>query len=249
MTETTLTKERDVRISRPLWVDTPRTSVRSSAKPVASAYDAIIVGGGISGALVAHALCQDGKSVLIVDRREPVKGSSIASTAMIQHEIDIPLSELQKMIGVDHANRAWKRSARAVLRLEEIVKSLGISCGMRRKKALYLAGDEMGHRALQVEAKARRVAGIEAQYLDGKQLRDTYGLDRTGAILSDISASANPGQLTAGLLRDVARRGAEIVSGVEITDLKSVDDEVILATSQGQLLSARHVVSVRDTSF
>ncbi|MGG2474088.1 FAD-dependent oxidoreductase, partial [Rhizobium sp. BR5] len=107
-------------------------------------YDTIVVGAGISGALVSHALHRPGQSMLIIDRREPVMGSSVASTAMIQHEIDTPLTELRKMIGRDAADRAWQRSARAVLRLEEIVSSLGISCSMKRKQALYLAGDEMG---------------------------------------------------------------------------------------------------------
>lgn len=244
-----LTKERDLRDSRPLWLDTPRIGARSRTTPASARYDTIVVGAGISGALAAHALQRSGQSLLIVDRRAPVKGSSMASTAMIQHEIDTPLTELRKMIGRPAADRAWQRSARAVLRLEEIVSSLGISCGLTRKKALYLAGDEMGSRALQAEAEARAEAGLEAHYLKAATLREDYGLDRTAAILSDISASANPAQLTAGLLRHAAGAGAEIASPVRITDLRSMGDEVVLATSEGRLLTARHVVFCTGYEF
>ncbi|WP_421401180.1 NAD(P)/FAD-dependent oxidoreductase [Agrobacterium fabrum] len=243
-----LTKERDLRESKPIWADSPRIGLRSTHTPAANHYDTIVVGAGISGALVSHALHRPGQTTLIIDRREPVMGSSVASTAMIQHEIDTPLTELRKMIGKNAADRAWQRSARAVLRLEEIVSSLGISCSMKRKQALYLAGDEMGSRALKAEAAAREEAGIEARFLSTGELREQYGLDRT-AILSDISASANPAQLTAGLLRHTAAAGAEIVSKLEITDLRNLGDEVVLATADGKILSARNVVFCTGYEF
>ncbi|MES5046989.1 NAD(P)/FAD-dependent oxidoreductase [Rhizobium nepotum] len=244
-----LTKERDLRQSKPLWADTPRIGVRSGTTPDADSYDTIVVGAGISGALVAHALHRPGQSMLVVDRSEPVMGSSVASTAMIQHEIDTPLIELRKMIGRHAADRAWQRSARAVLRLEEIVSSLGISCGMARKQALYVAGDDMGSRALKAEAAAREEAGIAARFLGPTELRNDYAIERTGAILSDISASANPAQLTAGLLRHTSGAGAEIVSHLEITDLRNLGDEVVVATAQGRILSARNVVFCTGYEF
>jgi glycine/D-amino acid oxidase-like deaminating enzyme len=244
-----LTRERDLRDSRPLWIDTPRVSVRSSKQPARSSYDVIIVGAGISAALVANALADGNRSILVIDKRSPVKGSSIASTAMIQHEIDVPLHQLQGMIGKPDANRVWQRSARAVMRLNEIVQSLDISCAMKRKKTLYLAGDELGSRALRTEADARNDAGIKASFLDKNSVMAEFGLDRSGAILSDISASANPGQLTAGLLRSTQSRGVEIVSGLEITALKSIGGEVVAATADGRLLSAGNIVFCTGYEF
>ena len=244
-----LTKHRDLRHSKPLWANTPRVRVRSRSEPAAKRYDVIVVGGGISGALVAHALLRQDRSLLIIDRREPVMGSSVASTAMIQHEIDTPLIALRKMIGRQAADRAWQRSARAVLRLEDIVTSVGISCSFTRTKALFLAGDAMGARALKAEWKARDEAGIRARFLDKGALHDEYAIDRTAAISSDISATANPAQMTADLLRHAVRSGAEIVSGVEITDLAEVGDTVVLATAGGRLLLAGHAVFCTGYEF
>jgi len=59
----------------------------SRSEPAAKRYDVIVVAGGISGALVAHALLRQDRSLLIVDRREPVMRSSVASTAKTQREI------------------------------------------------------------------------------------------------------------------------------------------------------------------
>lgn len=198
---------------------------------------------------MAHSLVGKGLRILMVDRRAPVKGSSLASTAMIQHEIDIPLHVLQKSMGVADAQRVWHRSASAVEQLAQIVRDLDVKCSFQRKKSLFLAGKEYGARALKAEVEARTEAGISAQLLSAAILRERFQIDRTAAIDSTISASANPAQLTAGILRNALILGTEIVSGVEIKDVRVFDEDVVLSTSQGALLSARHVVFCTGYEF
>lgn len=77
------TRKDDLRTGTPFWLSTPRVTVRSRAFPAADRFDVIVVGAGISGALVAEALSAQGRKVLILDRRGPVQGSTPASTAMI----------------------------------------------------------------------------------------------------------------------------------------------------------------------
>jgi glycine/D-amino acid oxidase-like deaminating enzyme len=198
---------------------------------------------------MAHALADGKRSVLVLDRRQPVHGSTLASTAMIQHEIDIPLHALSRMIGKEKAVRAWKRSARAVEQLTRIVADLRISCGFERKKTLFLAGGAFGSRALRKETEARHSAAIEASYLDAASLAERFCLHRTGAILSDISASANPAQMAAGILRAAAARGVEIVSPLEITDVRSTPQGAFLATAGGKIISAGHAVFCSGYEF
>jgi glycine/D-amino acid oxidase-like deaminating enzyme len=244
-----ITRQRDLHESRPVWADSPRITLRTRQKPSRTDYDVIIVGAGISGALMAHALADGKRAVLVVDRRAPVHGSTLASTAMIQHEIDIPLHALAGMIGEEKAARAWQRSARAVEQLTRIVTDLKLSCGFERKKTLFLAGDAYGSRALRTEVDARHAAGIEADFLDAATLTERFSLDRTGAILSDISASANPAQMAAGILRAAAARGVELVSPLEITDVRSTTQGVFLATADGTILSASNAVFCSGYEF
>lgn len=232
----------DLRTGTPFWVRTPHSTVRAEHRADAGHVDVIVVGAGISGALMAEALSRAGRSVLILDRRPPVRGSSPASTAMIQHEIDVPLTRLQKQIGPDNANAAWLRSVKATNDLVALVDELRIDCAMARKPALYLAGNQMGKRALQAEADARTAIGIAAEYLTRAALMDRFGMDRQAAILSQDSASANPAQLTAGLLTCAMRRGARVISPVEITDLAELPGGIALATRQGEVLTADHAV-------
>lgn len=232
----------DLRTGTPFWVKTPHSTVTPERMAGVGHVDVIVVGAGISGALMAEALSRAGRSVLILDRRPPVRGSTPASTAMIQHEIDVPLTRLQKQIGPKKANAAWLRSVKATNDLVELVRTLRIDCSMERKPALYLAGNQMGKRALLAEAEARVKIGIAAEYLTRAALNDRYGMDRQAAILSPDSASANPAQLTAGLLACAMGRGARVISPVEITDLAELPGGIALATRQGEVLTADHAV-------
>ncbi|MTH62640.1 FAD-dependent oxidoreductase, partial [Paracoccus litorisediminis] len=241
-------RKRRLHLAKPFWAATKHISAPSIPTPSARSWDVIIVGAGISGALMAEALTRKNRRVLIVDRRVPVRGSSIASTAMIQHEIDVPLHHLARRMGADAA-RTWRRSVRAVQDLQDLVARLGIACDMQAKQALYLTGDEMGHRAMRSEFEARQNAGIACDYLDQAELMQRFGIDRSAAILSGASASANPGQLTAGLLTVAQARGAEIASPVEITDLAETGDSATLATREGGVLTAEQVVFCTGYEF
>lgn len=239
----TLTDERRLHAANPLWSASSGASIRTLSRSPNDTYDVVIIGAGISGALMAEALSAKGKRVLVIDRREPGRGSTVASTAMIMHEIDTPLRDLTKAIGRPRAERVWQRSARAVEGLVALVKRTGIQCGLRPTRTLYLAGDELGPRALADEARAREHAGLEAAYIDAVELAARFGIARAGAIDSDVSCSLNPLQLTAGLLRHAQKRGAVIVAPDAVTSLREEPNHVFLATASGQILRANHVVS------
>lgn len=236
------TRRDDLRTGTPLWLKTPNSTVAASPRLARDRFDVVVIGAGISGALVAEALSRDGHEVLVLDRRAPVRGSTPASTAMIQHEIDVPLARLRKQTSAARAEAAWLRSASAVNDLVELTRRLKIECAMQPKKALYLAGDDLGARALKAEVGARNEIGIRAEWVTPGALRGDYGIDRTGAIRWFDSASANPAQLAAGMLATARSRGAVICAPVEVTDVAELACGVALATSDGAVIVADHAV-------
>ena len=235
------TNEKRLFAGQPLWA--------SSAKPVKGRHalrdsiraDVVIVGAGISGAFMAHALAKRFDKVVVVDRRAPAHGSTMASTAMLQFEIDTPLTELSDKIGPSKAARAWQRSWRATQNLVKIVNEEKIRCGLRRADTLYLAGADMGSRGLEKEYKARHSIGLPGEFLDHAQLCDVFGIDRTGAIFSSGAASADPVKLTDGLLRRAVANGVSLYSPVEIKDVMAKTHGVVLDTGE-HFIEARYAV-------
>ncbi len=235
------TDKRDLRTGRSLWADSPGLGVPARPLTAAASVDIAIVGAGISGAFMAHELARD-HSVVVLDRRPPLMGSTIASTALLQWEIDLPLTALAERIGMARARRAYARSRSAVEALKRIVADEGVRCNFQDRDTLYLAGDEYGHRALEAEADARAAMGLESEYVGPADLRDRFGIERTGAILSRGSASGDPARLAAGLLRRAAANGARIHSPVEVIQAVSDPDGVTLLTDADHAVRAKTVV-------
>lgn len=236
----TETARRDLRTGRPLWADS--YGLKVDARPLREPVDVdvAIVGAGISGGFMAQALSRD-HSVAVFDRRPPLTGSTMASTAMLQWELDLPLFELARKIGPARAGRAYRRSRAALDDLKTLVRAERIRCGLADRKSLYLAGDAYGARALKAEADARADLGLESVFLPAAELRARFGLDRTGAILSQGSASADPARLAAGLLRRAVANGARIFSPVEVEGVLQGKDHVVLETDVGVEVRARQV--------
>lgn len=235
------TIKRDLRTGRSLWTDSPGLGVPARSLDRAISVDVAIVGAGISGAFMAHELSKD-HSVAVLDRRTPVRGSTMASTALLQWEIDLPLTTLAEKIGSSKAKRAYLRSRAAVDALKQIVTDEHIVCGLKAKQSLYLAGDAYGHRALSAEAQARSEIGLDSRYVSAADLKVQFGIARTGAIVSGGSASADPARLAAALLRRARGRGAKVWSEVEVLKAVSDPDGVTLLTDTGYAVRAKSVV-------
>ena len=61
--------------------------------------DVVVMGAGISGSLVAEELVRSGYDVVVVDKRHAGRGSTAASSFLLQYELDIPLYKLIQLAG------------------------------------------------------------------------------------------------------------------------------------------------------
>lgn len=223
-------------MSRPLAA-IPCTPLRRDAE-----VDAVVIGAGISGAMVADALTEAGLTIVILDRRGPLMGSTPASTALLQYEIDTPLCELAARIGLDRAERIWRRSKLALDALRERAARLGIAADIELRDTLYLDGDRLDAEGLAQEARARRRAGFEVSLLTGGEVRERYGLQRRAAILGHGNLAADPRRLAAGFLRAALERGARLHAPAEVVDVEACEGGVSAATAAGPVVRARHLV-------
>jgi glycine/D-amino acid oxidase-like deaminating enzyme len=237
-----LTQKRDLKSGLPLWLAQKPPPLNITRSIAGVHADVIIVGTGISGALIADALMQAGYSVLILDRREPMSGSTPASTTLLQFELDTPLIQLSRKIGKSDAARAWWRSAQAVRALRERIETLQIRCGFAERSTIYLPGNVLGINQLKREAMAREKLGLRSEFIGRQHLYDLTGMDKAGAILSHGNGEANPVQLVAGLWRRVLARGGQMAANIEVTEVEQTRSRVRLKTKDGQCITAKYAV-------
>jgi glycine/D-amino acid oxidase-like deaminating enzyme len=202
--------------------------------------DALIVGAGITGSLVAERLTRQGLNVVVIDRELPGHGSTAASTSMLLWEIDRSLSELTRAYGFERASRAYRASLAAVTGLKSLVLQLGIACDMRDKDSLYLAAGDTSAELFE-EHQLRARAGLPGDFLDHATLLDAYGIARAAAIVSRGAADADPMQLARGLLRLAVARGARVFEG-EAAAFDAAGRAVGVQLGNGRQIEARSVV-------
>src|SRR5690554_5290291 len=65
--------------------------------------DITVIGAGITGALVSHALHRAGYNTVVIDKKDVANGSSSATTSLLQYEIDTMMVDLARMIGEENA--------------------------------------------------------------------------------------------------------------------------------------------------
>ncbi|WP_447929666.1 NAD(P)/FAD-dependent oxidoreductase [Sphingopyxis fribergensis] len=242
MNRASATHHRDLRTGQSIWSARRRPAIEEKPLTRDVACDIVVVGAGISGALIAEQLSDAGFDVVIVDRRGPTEGSTAASTAMLQYEIDTPLHQMADRIGRDKAERIWRRSRQSVDALRERTERLGLDVDGATRGSIYLDGNLLDAAGLAREAEARRRAGFEIELLKPAQVEDRYGIKGRHAIIGYGNYSADPRRLAAGYLKVAISRGARLYAPVDICDVAPSETGVTLRSKDGPAIRAKHLV-------
>jgi glycine/D-amino acid oxidase-like deaminating enzyme len=236
-----VTHPKDLRTGQPIWNAPRERRLRHGPLTVDMKTDVLVIGAGITGAMIAEALAAAGREVVVVDKRGPAKGSTAASTALVQYAIDTPLTQLARKIGKQPAVRAWRRSRLAVDALATRLKELKATDVVSRS-TLFLEGNRLDPKGLQREEAARRAAGLASLFLDRAAVQSRFGISGRAALLDHGDFVLNPRTITLAFLRAAAIRKARIFSPVEIVDLEIMRTGVTAVARHGPRIAARYIV-------
>jgi glycine/D-amino acid oxidase-like deaminating enzyme len=202
-----------------------------------------IVGAGIIAALIADELVREGLSdIVLIDKRGAGLGSTSASTALLQYEIDAHLTELHAMLGPQIAMQAYLACIESVELLAQLAAGLTQDVNFALRQSLYLASRSRDVQRLEAEYGARRAIGIDLKLLSQADLRTRYGIDRPAALLSPRAAEVDPVLLTRALLRRARQGGAQLFAGETVKSIEETAQGVQLRTAEGSTLHARAAI-------
>lgn len=231
----------DLRSGYPFW--TVRSGLLDSFPPLDRDLDCdvAIVGAGITGALIGWRLQQEGHRVALIDRREAGWGSTSASTALLQYEIDTEMHALAALRGERDAALAYRACADAVGTLARIGRRFR-GCGYARAESLYFASRWYHARRLAKEFAIRRRHAFDVESLGRAELESRFGLDAACALLTRPAAQVDPYRLAHLLLRAIRRQGGKVFDRTSMTRFSVRAREVIVDTEAGPRLRARRLV-------
>ncbi|MEH6764968.1 MAG: FAD-dependent oxidoreductase [Aequorivita antarctica] len=231
----------DIRSNEPFWLikNSLPCSYPSLQKSLSS--EVLVIGAGITGALMAYKLIEEGKKVILVDRRDVANGSTAASTSMLQYEIDVPLHKLIDQVGLTCAVSSYQNCEKAIKDLKKIVTKIGSDCGFEYKKSVYFASSKKDLTFLKNEFEARQQHGFKVDWLSKDDLKE-LGLNAYAAIESQSGAVMDVYKLANDLLKYCSKKGVEIYDRTDIEEIKRKNDKTIAKTKSGFPIEVDHVV-------
>lgn len=204
--------------------------------------EVVVMGAGISGAIIAWQLCRAGYKVIIVDRRHAGMGSTAASTALLQYELDVPLYKLAGMIGEKKAMRSYLLCREAIYKLEDICRDFSDQEVFCRKPSFQFASFKAHVPGLQREYTLRKKAGLRVTLLDESAVRHHYGFSKPAGLLSEDGAEADAYKITHFLLSRCIAMGSRVYDHTEITGITRHKKDITLITAFKKKIRARHLV-------
>lgn len=232
----------DVRTESPFWLMKSGFLEVYSSLSEDTTIDFAIMGGGISGALQAFHLSRKGASVALVDRRHIGMGSTCASTALLQYDIDKGLHELIEIFGEKKAVRAYEMSLDALLGLEKIAAELRIENEFTRRSSVYFAETETDNDYLEKECRIREKHGYEVELWNEKAVAERFPFSAPSALYTKPAATVDPYRLTHGLLQKASEQGAKVFDKTGVQSIEHKADGITLHTSQGYRINAKKLV-------
>src|ERR1051326_1380670 len=160
------------------WLDRfPASRVPSYPRQRGAIHaDAVIVGGGLTGCLAAHAFAAAGNSVVLLEADRIGRGVTASSSGWISEEPGIAFSDLESVIGVRGARRAFQSWRRAALDFAALLRRDGVVVGMDLRGAghcLFRSGecDRCARRQARVPIMAASGAGFRGPFAARRRRR------------------------------------------------------------------------------
>jgi glycine/D-amino acid oxidase-like deaminating enzyme len=203
----------------------------------------VIIGSGITGALVAHTLCSLGVKCILIDKRTIGTGSTAASTAQLQYEIDVPLVDLIEKVGEKKAIDAYKCCLQSITDVENVFKAIEKDPDFERVPTYLLASNKTGKNLLEKEFKARKDAGLPVKYLTKEQIKTDLDIDALAGLYNNTSAQLDCYKGATYILDHYLKKNQlELYSHTLVSNYKETKSGYELVTENGNKIICENVV-------
>lgn len=203
--------------------------------------DVVVIGAGVTGALISHALIEAGYDTIVIDKGDVGSGSTSATTSMLQYEIDTPLTELAELIGMECASKCYRAGQDAINALGQLVADEALDCGFELKQSLQVAHSKEAEVSLRREYDLRQSQCFDVEWLTPTQIDERYQMKSYSGILSKCGASVDAYRLTHQLFQRNRGRGLRVYDKTNIKEIK-YGAPVLITTEDMHQVTCQYVV-------
>ncbi len=231
--------------ARSPWIDQcPKSRVPAYPRHSGNqTTDVVVVGGGLTGCATAYACAAAGVKVVLLEAAQIGRGDTGASAGWISEEPGVSFPELAAIAGLRGARHAFQSWRRAALDFAALLRRLDVKCSLAPHPTLTVAATPEQAARLKKEQKARRDAGLDAPFLNGRTVRAEVALDAAAALRANNSATLDPYRACVGLARAAEERGAALFERSAVRRIGFNRKVADVFTTSGSIRTRRVVVA------
>lgn len=204
-----------------------------------------VIGGGIVGVMTAYLLAKAGKSVVLVEAKDLLSGTTGHTTAKITAQHGLIYDALIRTFDEETARLYYDANMEGGWLIREIADNLDIDCQLESKDAVVFANAPNSVKKLQKEARAYEKLSIDGILSYGSENKLPFPVE--AKLTMRNQAQFHPVQFLTPLLEEIERLGGRIYD--QTRALKVSKNGKTVETEHGSKLHCEHLVVATHYPF
>ncbi|AMM23698.1 FAD-dependent oxidoreductase [Variovorax sp. PAMC 28711] len=238
---------------KPEWGGHKPAITPNLARPVAHdtlppmQADVLVIGAGVLGACLAYYLSLAGQDVMVVDRDDLNLQASGANAGSLHVQLLSFDFGAKAEAGGGPAAATLPLGPMSVRLWQELEAACGEDMEIKITGGLMVADSEAGMRFIEAKAALERRHGVDAQVIDGAELRrlsPALSPDLLGAELCPMEGKINPLRATYAVAARATQQGARFLRGCNVSAIERLPGDgagFLVHTSRGVIRAGRIV--------
>ncbi len=200
-----------------------------------------VIGGGLTGALCAWHLCQDGHDTLLVTDGVLAMGNTCASMGVLRMDCEDGLQALIRDIGPGDALQAYRAAQSSVSGVEGIIRGHEEECGFSAQSGVVFTQDAREARYMRGDFEILTRNDFNVEWIDAQAAYNMFSFPLEGAVLFNAGyAQVDPYQLTHFLIADSPN--LTVFENTRVTQVRPTSAGIRLRTQFNSNIRAKMVI-------
>ena len=201
--------------------------------------DVLVIGAGITGALTAYYHAIKGHKVVIIDKNIVGYSSTLATTAIMEYQVDKDIYKLKKEIGYKNAIKIFSLCNDAIDEIEKICKMLPSNINFKRCDSIYFTN------------KRSHIKNLEKEYNERLSLDMDLSIGVSNNVINskkyisahNKSATMNPYIFTSELINYLCENyNVCVYENTEFKDYICNNDNIVIKTNNNFYINSKKCI-------
>ncbi len=203
--------------------------------------DVIIVGGGVTGAILGYYFTKNNINAVILEKSRIAHGSTSITTSLLQYELDSNAMALSAHTDIENVIRSYKLGMKALDEIGEFIHEYGNTCDFRRVDSFLYTAKEIEKKEIEQEYNIRKECGFPVEFIDEDSNPFSFDV-KAGVLSKGGGAKFDPYRYTHALLEVSCEKGLRVYENTEVIDVDYSEDRPTVETVYGYKVKGKIVI-------